>query len=362
MEKVKSFIQTDVMDKARYYDINEVFPERLWRILTRDLRIFELLVDYPTNKKGFRTFLEIIRLLSKEFSSLASIAFTQGIYGVILLQQFGTQQQKEAYLADFISCQKMVSFAFSEKDIDLEREAPTTIARQTETGWVLSGHKHKIANVTMADVVLILATTIDPYGEKGTGIFIADLPNKKVTLGPSIDKIGLRAMPLAFLHFDSLTLSKESLLGQIQDGFFQWGKIIQVMWLASAAQSLGIAEGAFEKGLSCCQLKRNFGKRPIDVEINQFKFADMKTKLAACEAYYNNCILHQMEDENAAAILRVLSSETARVVADEAIRITGTYSFVAGNDIERYVRDAAVASIYGGSTDGLRRKIAKDWL
>lgn len=362
LEGVKAFIQTEVRGKARYYDVNEIFPERLWKILSQDLRIFDLLVDYPNPERGFRTFLEIIRLLSIDFSSLASIAFTQGIYGISLLNTFGTDQQKKDYLADLVSCQKVAVFAFSEKDIDLERQIPTTTARQTEHGWVLSGDKYKIANVTLAHLVFVLARTIDCYGQKGTGIFLLDMKEEGIRIGESVDKVGLRAMPLAPLHFDSVKLAPDSLLGNVGAGLAQWKAITLKMWVASSAQSLGIAEGAFKKGLSCSQLKRSFGKRPIDVEINQFKFSDMKTKLAACEAYYNNYIRSQMTDERSVAILKVLTSETARTIAEEVIRITGSYSFVADNDIERYVRDAAVASTYGGSSDSLRRQIAQVWL
>ncbi|MDW8758885.1 hypothetical protein Q7W32_03460 [Streptococcus suis] len=76
LSQVQEFIQVEVVGKSRYYDVNELFPERLWTMLTQDIGIFRLLVDYPDAKKGFRTFLEVIRLLSKEFPSLASIAYT----------------------------------------------------------------------------------------------------------------------------------------------------------------------------------------------------------------------------------------------------------------------------------------------
>ncbi|HFU4488672.1 TPA: acyl-CoA dehydrogenase family protein [Streptococcus suis] len=362
IDKIQKFIQEQVIGKARYYDINERFPERLWAYLSQELGIFDLLVTYPDRAVGFRTFLEIIRQLSLEFASLASIAYTQGIYGISLLNRFGSPEQKQAYLADLVSCQKMGVFAFSEKDIDLERELPSTIARQVDDGWVISGVKHKIANASLADVVFVLAKTIDTYGKKGTGIFIVDRQQKGVTVGESVEKIGLRAMPLAPMSFEGVRLPSNSLLGGVEAGLQQWQATLMDMWGAIAAQSLGIAEGVHQKGITCSQLKRNFGKRPIDVTINQIKFAEIETKLAACKAYYQEYLRSDMQEKRAILILKVLTSETARSLSEEVIRITGSYHFLAENDIERYVRDAEVASTYGGTNDGMRRKIAQKWL
>ncbi|HFI0448050.1 TPA: hypothetical protein ACGOY6_000244 [Streptococcus suis] len=59
LSQVQEFIQVEVVGKSRYYDVNELFPERLWTMLTQDIGIFRLLVDYPDAKKGFRTFLTV---------------------------------------------------------------------------------------------------------------------------------------------------------------------------------------------------------------------------------------------------------------------------------------------------------------
>ncbi|MBY4986513.1 hypothetical protein K6V35_08640 [Streptococcus suis] len=47
LSQVQEFIQVEVVGKSRYYDVNELFPERLWTMLTQDIGIFRLLVDYP---------------------------------------------------------------------------------------------------------------------------------------------------------------------------------------------------------------------------------------------------------------------------------------------------------------------------
>lgn len=362
LSQVQEFIQVEVVGKSRYYDVNELFPERLWTMLTQDIGIFRLLVDYPDAKKGFRTFLEVIRLLSKEFPSLASIAYTHGIYVIQLLQEFGTEAQKNRYLKDFVSCKRMGAFAFSEKDINIEQQSLQTVAEETDEGWLVTGMKHKIANISVADVLFVLAKTIDKQGRKRTGIFIIELPHVGVKIGPSVDKLGLRAMPLAPVELESVLVEPEQLLGDVLEGLSQWSRIRLRMWSAISAQSIGIAEGAFQNGIACSQVKRNFGKRPIDVEINQFKFSDLKAKLISSEAYYKDCLEAEVIEERCVSILKLLTSEMAITISEEVLRITGAYSFLGNHDMERFVRDAEVASTYGGSSDSIRKKIAKVWL
>ncbi len=362
LEEATDYIQEEIIGEARKFDMEEEFPVQHFRYFAEELKIFELITSYPDSERAFRTFLEIIRLLSIEFSSLASIIFTQAIYAIWLLKTFGSAEQKEAYLDDLISCRKLGAFAFSEKDISLDRHQPETIARQTETGWIVIGKKDMVSNATLADVIFVLAQTIDQYGKKALGIFVVDRQQEGLQIGPREEKIGVRAMPLAPVILDNLHLEPDSLLGGVIKGTEQWRQTMVKMRLVISAQSLGIAEGSFRKGLAYAKLRRGFGKRPIDVEINQLKFAGMKTKLAACEAYYNEYIRGSMTNERRVSMLKVITSDTAKEISEEIIRITGSYSFIADNDIERYVHDANITCAYGGETDNLKRKIAEVWL
>ena len=359
---VSKYTTKELVGNARDYDSHERFPEEQWRSIAKDLKLFNLLVSSANPAKGCRTFLEAVRIISTEFASLASIAITQGIYGIWTLQHFGTPLQKEKYLDKMVTTDLMVALAFSELDVDLEREYPRTIARQTEHGWELSGKKNMVSNVTLAGLIFVLAQTIDLKGNRGMRIVIVDAKSQGVKIGQSVDKVGVRAMPLAPIEFDNVLIGNDCLMSDSIEGRTQLQQILIKMRLAISAQSLGIAEGVFQKGLNYSSLKRGFGKRPIDVQINQFKFASMQIKLSACEAYYNEYIKGSMTDDRGVSILKVMTSSVAQEVADEVVRITGAYSFIADNDIERYVRDAQVTGLYGGATNTLNRKISEIWL
>lgn len=362
LEEVKAYVDQELAGKARYFDINELFPERFFGHLSEDIKLFDLLLTADDPERGLRTFLEAVRLIATEFASLASLVAAQGIYGIWALKTFGSPEQQEKLLPLWQTGQSLAAFAFSENQLDLAKRLPETVARQTATGWALTGYKHMVSNVGLAKYFLVLAQTVDLYGEKGTGIFLVPADQPGVTLEPQVDKLGLRAMPLAPIRFEAVNLPETALLGGELAGLAQYEAIMVQMRLTISAQSLGLAQGVFAKGLADSKIKRGFGKRPIDVPLNQFKLADMASQLAACQSYYEAHIRGQMTDSHQVSLLKLMTARLAQEVAEEMVRLTGAYSFVADNDIERYVRDAQVVANYGGSLDSLKGQVAAIWL
>lgn len=362
LEAVERFTKEDLAGKARTFDDEQRFPDAFWEFLVKDLKLFTCLLSEEDQPLSFRTFLETLRLISKEYASLASLLLTQGIYTIWAIERFADPDQRKVYLPDLVSGLQIGAFAFSEPDIHLKRDMPQTLARQTEEGWVLKGHKHMVSNASLADLCLVYAQTISLDNSLGTGIFLVETAKKGVSVGPTISKSGMKSLPIAPISFEDVSLADNSLLGARLDARNCLAEILVKMRLAISAQSLGIAEGVFKKGLDYSKLKRGFGRRPIDVSVNQLKFSEIEMKLAACEAYYHACIGGEMSDDRQISMLKLLTTETAQEVAEDVVRITGAYSFIADNDIERYVNDAKITGLYGGSTDSLKHNIARIWL
>ncbi|MGT2666494.1 acyl-CoA dehydrogenase family protein [Streptococcus rifensis] len=362
LDKVSQFSAEQLADKAADFDKAEEFPDQLLLQFIAETNVFNLLVSEEP-EVGLRTFLEAIRLVSQEFASLASIILTQGIYVLWTLNQFGTQIQKERYLDQLVSGKILGSFAFSEQDVRLKKSMPQTLARQVEGGWILDGQKHMVSNASVAGLFLVFAQTVPEKGSKGTAIFIVDAASPGVTIGPAIAKSGMKALPLASVSFEGVEIPEEAFLGDgYHEGLSYLSQILVKMRLAISAQALGVAEGVFQKGLALSVLKRGFGGRLMDVSVNQFKFSDMEVQLAACEAFYHDYIQSDMSDQRRVAMLKLLSTATAQNIADEVVRVIGTYSFMDDNDLERYVNDAKVTGLYGGSTDSLKKSVAQAWL
>ena len=136
----------------------------------------------------------------------------------------------------------MVALAFSELDVDLEREYPRTIARQTEHGWELSGKKNMVSNVTLAGLIFVLAQTIDLKGNRGMRIVIVDAKSQGVKIGQSVDKVGVRAMPLAPIEFENVLIGNDCLMSDSIEGRTQLQQIL-IKMRSAAAEGLELYVG-----------------------------------------------------------------------------------------------------------------------
>ena len=82
------------------------------------------------------------------------------------------------------------------------------------------------------------------------GFFIVDTKASGVYFGEDIPKQGLKGLPISSVTFDNIELSEDSLLGMTLAGQEQLNDFVRKLQLGLSAVSIGISEGAFEKGLS----------------------------------------------------------------------------------------------------------------
>lgn len=361
LDRVKAYMEAHIVGQVHAFEEAARFPLHFWQELVATYRVFDLLLA-EDEEKGLRTFIELIRLLSREFSSLASIIAVQGLYGIWLLKYFGTSAQKREFLPQWVSGQAMVALAFYEEGRPLGIKLPETIAHQTTSGWVLSGQKSMVSNSALASQIIVFAQTVTLTGEKGTGLFLVDKAAPGVVLGEPIVKSGLRALPLAPMYFEQVHLDDAAVLTTRQSGLEQCQYILTKMRLAISAQSIGIAEGVFHKGLAESRVKRGFGKRLIDATVNQYKFAELAAQIASCESFYIQYLASDLTSSRQVSLLKLITSRLVKDVSEEILRITGDYSFITDHDLERYVRDAEILSFYGGKSENLKRAIAEVWL
>jgi alkylation response protein AidB-like acyl-CoA dehydrogenase len=225
--------------------------------------------------------------------------------------------------------------------------------------WVTSGTYDRLA-------VLVMARTDTPEarrGSKGISTFVVtpDMPGFRV--GKKENKLGLRASPTVQLVFEELRVPAENLVGEEGQGFVYAMQSLDHGRLGIAAQALGIARAALEAARDYADQRRQF-KQPIrSFQAIQFKLADMASRIASGRA-----LLHQTaaaKDRGVrvtqySSMCKLLASETAMFVADEAVQIFGGYGYIKEYPVERYLRDAKVTEIYEGTSEIQRVVIARE--
>ena len=214
----------------------------------------------------------------------------------------------------------------------------------------------------VADILLILAKVKEQSKEETYGLFIVDPNDSDVLIGEQIEKSGLIGLPLSSVTLENVLLPKHALLGGELLGDVQFANIIKNMQLGLSAIALGIAEGAFKKGLEFAKVKREFGKRLIDVEVHQHKFADLYNKLCSAEAYFDSYPSQIEEDAKFVSRIKLYTTKVAIEISDEIIRLIGPFQKFDKINIRRYLKDAEIIENYGRSGNSIRREIAERWL
>jgi alkylation response protein AidB-like acyl-CoA dehydrogenase len=232
--------------------------------------------------------------------------------------------------------------------------------------YVLSGTKAWVSHGSHAGAILVMARTDTAdarKGSKGISTFIVtpDLPGFHV--GKKENKMGLRASPTVQLVFDELRVPAENLLGEEGQGFVYAMQSLDNGRLGIAAQSIGIARAALDQAVAYAGQRRQFGNALRDFQAIQFKLADMATRITASRTLLHMTAAAKDRGERVTqfgSMCKLMASETAMYVADEAVQIFGGYGYIKEYPVERYLRDAKVTEIYEGTSEIQRVVIARE--
>ncbi len=363
ISRIADFSKTVIRPNAFEYDKTEAFPEEQLNQLS-DMGVLRMPFDRLHGGLGgsFKDLLEVIRIVSRDCASTASILLTQTSMSLWPIYQYGTERQKQMYLPAMLSGEAFGAFGLNELGMGNDLENMETLAVEKENHWELSGAKAFVSNAGKANVYLIGSKTLAKDGTSGYGTFIITAEMRGLTIGNREEKMGIRALPVASLEFDQICVSKENLLGGSCNGEEQCQSISDHMRLSIAAQAIGIAEGSFERALNYVSQDRKFGQRLIDLRNTQFKLAEMYTELQAAAALLDQVAKNDQLDSIMVAMVKLKAANTSIEMTEMAIQVTGGYGYMRNNDIERYVRDAKLTAIYGGTLETQKDTIAKKWI
>jgi alkylation response protein AidB-like acyl-CoA dehydrogenase len=332
-----------------------------------ELGFLGMLVPEAFDGLGLDTLTYVVAL--EEIAAVdASVAVMVSVHNSLPTQmvlRWGTDEQKERFLRPMARGEKLGAFALSEPDAGSDAAALTTQAVRDGECWVLNGTKAWVSSGTHAGVVIAMARTDRPdhrRGARGISAFIVtpDMPGFRV--GKKEDKMGLRASPTVQLVFDNLRVPAANVLGEEGHGFTYAMQSLDNGRLGIAAQAVGIGRAALEHSLAYAAERRQFGKPIADFEAIQFKLADMAKNVAASRALLHATAAARDRGEPitlAAAMSKLLASESAMSATREAVQIFGGYGYITDYPVERLFRDAKVTEIYEGTSEIQRVVIAR---
>jgi len=288
-----------------------------------------------------------------------------------IINRYGSDEQKTAYLPKLASGEILAAFALTEPQAGSDTAAIATEAKESTGGFSLRGNKCYITSAGFADLYLVFARTQDsPDPHLSAFLMPANTPG--LTWGKPEKKMGGELSPIGSLFFDDARVSPSALLGPLHGG-----QKVALSGLAGgriniAACANGISRAALEDSVAYVKERHQFGHALAQFQGLQFMLADMHMKLEASQLL----TLKAAEDLDLLALGQgsadkiKISSSSAKCFATDsamenttnAVQLFGGAGYIKDYTVERYMRDAKMLQIVEGANQIQRVIIARELL
>lgn len=305
-----------------------------------------------------------VEAVSEASATLAVILTVNNSLVAEPLAEFGTDAQRERWLAALASGRALGAFALSEANAGSDAANQQTIARQDERGWMLTGTKVWVANAAAADVAIVFAATEPGARARGISAFLVPLETPGISRRPN-DSLGVRGLGCMDLTFDEVRVDASALLGEAGRGFRVAMRALEGGRVAIAAQALGVGQAALEEAVAYARRREVFGQSIGNFQAVQFQLAELAAEMHAARMLMWRAADARSRQPRAvfeAAMAKLLSSEAAHRAADRAMQILASEGYRRGSRIERLFRDVRAAEIYQGTSEVQRMIIAEHLL
>ena len=275
---------------------------------------------------------------------------------------YGTEEQKQKYLAPLCSGEKLGAFALTEPSAGTDAAMQKTVAVDKGDHWLLNGSKIFITNAHYADIFVIFALTDKEAGTKGISAFIIEKGTPGFDVTGHEKKMGIRGSSTSELIFNDCKLPKENLLGELGKGFKIAMTTLDGGRVGVAAQAVGIAQGAINDALAYVKERVQFGKPIWKFQNTQFQLADMQAKVDAARLLLYRAAQAKQDGEpysHLAAMAKLVAAETASDVTRRCVQLAGGYGYSRDYPFERHMRDAKITEIYEGTSEAQKMVISR---
>jgi alkylation response protein AidB-like acyl-CoA dehydrogenase len=277
----------------------------------------------------------------------------------------GNEAQKSKYIPLLASGKWLGAWGLTEPGSGSDAGSARTSAVRKGDRWVLNGNKTFITNGHYADISVIIAVTDKSQGTRGLSAFVVEKGTPGFRPGKKENKLGLRASDTSELIFEDCEIPAENLLGKEGEGFIDSMRVLDGGRISIAALSLGIGRGAYDAARSYVKQRHQFGKAISEFQGIQWKLADMATQLDAARLLTLRAAVMKDSGQKTtleSSMAKLMASEVAVKVCDEAVQLHGGYGFIKDYPVEKFYRDVKLCTIGEGTSEIQRLIIAREIL
>jgi alkylation response protein AidB-like acyl-CoA dehydrogenase len=273
---------------------------------------------------------------------------------------FGSEAQKQAWLPQLADGTAIGATGVTEPDSGSNALALVTTAAESRGDWVLDGSKTFVTNAPVADLFVIYART-GGSGFAGITCFLVPRDSEGLTVGPQMEKMGLRTSPMAQVFLEGCRVPASAVLGGVGSGSMVFNQTMDLERLLVMAPAIGVMERLLERCVAHAR-QRTAGSVPLAKHQSiAHRIADMELELEAARLLLYRAAWKKTRRRTAtreSALAKLAISEAYVSSCRSAVQIFGGYGYMVEYELERELRDALATTLYVGTSEIQRNLIA----
>ncbi|MBV8540881.1 MAG: acyl-CoA dehydrogenase family protein [Pseudonocardiales bacterium] len=288
-------------------------------------------------------------------------AATHIVSAGIPVQRFGSTDLKQRYMARICDGASIGAHAITEPDAGSDAMSMRTTATAEGDSFVLDGRKSFISNGPVADLFVVYARTGTSGDFRGITAFAVERETPGFTVGQPVEKMGLKTSPFCELTFDGCRVPGANVLGRPGSGFFILEYVLAWEILCLFVMAVGEMQHRLERCLDHAKNRRQFGQPIGSFQSVADKIVDGKIGVETSRKWLYDTAERHANRENVTmdiAIAKLLTSEANVASAMAAVQLFGGRGYVTEYGLEKDLRNAIAGTIYSGTSELQRRRIA----
>ncbi|MDC3952893.1 acyl-CoA dehydrogenase family protein [Polyangium jinanense] len=268
--------------------------------------------------------------------------------------------QRERWLSKVISGEWIGAMGMTEPSSGTDVLGMRTTARREGEGFVLKGHKALITNAVDADVFIVYAKV-----DADVTTFVVERNTPGFSVGKKTEKMGMRASTLSEFMLDDVFVPAENVLGTVGGGVRNMMRNLEIERLTLAAMSLGIADRCLDIMVRYAAERTSFGKSIAEHGQIQRYIGESYAKTEAARALVYSVardVGPAKRNRIGTDAAKLFAAPVGKEVADNAMQVLGGWGYCNEYKVERFLRDAKLLEIGGGTLESHQKNLTKELL
>ncbi|MCK6595751.1 MAG: acyl-CoA dehydrogenase family protein [Bacteriovoracaceae bacterium] len=278
-----------------------------------------------------------------------------------IINDFGTEKQKQTYLPKLTTGEEIGAFCLSESGAGSDAASLKTTAKKVDGGYIINGTKLWITSGGIAKTYIVMART-GGEGAKGVSAFIVRDGTPGLSFGKKEKKMGWRTSPTREVIFENCFVPEENRLINEGEGFKVAMAALDKGRITIGAVAVGLTERALDEAVKYSLTRQQFNQAIFEFQGLQFMMADMALELESSRLLVQEAARLYDEgrpSQKIASMAKLKATDAAMKVTTDAVQILGGVGYTREYPVERFMRDAKVLQIVEGTNQVQRVVIAR---